>query len=161
MTKKKRSKPQSLVQMAAVAAAKEAQEKVETGRVPIVLSAEALIALLWDKFQRHIRGEPLALLDAASACLLVLAKGMQEPRPITIHQRAEAQELDLEVVDESEEQGEKILCPKCGRDNVKCTKLILAQFPICDQCIAELEREYGDEEKAIKAYEEWVKQVKP
>ena len=148
--------------MAAVAAAKEAQEKVETGRVPIVLSAEALIALLWDKFQRHIRGEPLALLDAASDCLLVLAKGMQEPTRMSSpnDKHPTYLEKDLEVVDESEEQGEEILCPKCGKDDMRCTKLILAPVPICDQCIAELEHEHGNEEKAIKAYEVWLKDVK-
>lgn len=129
---------------------KRAKKLQARGQMPLILGIDGLIALTWDKFQRHMnKKEELELLDAAALALLVY-HAAQAPELNELAKQTWEEE-DPNVEDDPPEDITTLpLCPRCGIEDNECTIIPRAEVPICDPCVDDL----GDPE----AYQEWLDQ---
>lgn len=123
-----------------------AKQLKDNGQMPIVLGVDGLIALVWDRFQRHAqKKEELELLDAAALALLVY-HASQAPELESLTQETWD---DEPLQPEPEEEGSTLaVCPHCGESDKPCTIIPHAVLPICDDCVESFE--------SPEAYQDWA-----
>ena len=134
------------LQVVAKSVHKRAKKLRDNGQMPIVLGVDGLIALVWDRFQRHVQGkEELELLDAAALALLVY-HASQAPELESLAQ--ETWDDPLPPPEEEEASSTLAICPHCGESDKTCTIIPDALLPICDECVESFE--------SPEAYQEWA-----